>query len=419
MKSIRFAIKMFFLQMKKSVLSVLLMSISMFLLMFTVMIYVGENYTFISCDTSLKRNIANTGVLQLDLDDIDAESVLKFLEEAYNRKEIFCIGNTVDYGTRDPSGGVLLAQQEGHALDYQITLEGLLEAKYMHSYAMNLCELKIEESLSIEELDVSQSDISYIYLGAGYEEIAVGTEYVDEHKQRYVVAGKLAEGQRFINNSLLDGYNTEILDYTGDCTYAVIVINDHQLYSNGCWISAAEGYTIEQAIDAAKETGKNYGITFTYETIDTMYKVASRDIQALLSYLWEVLMIVLASTLLMLVTIQIVTMLEEAKEYGIMYAVGFSKTEITGILLWKHVLTTLAALVVSGGACIYTAVLWFANEDIAYMLKTILGQYVFPAAVMFALVIVVVSYIITNVILSKFTPVKLMKSKFYEGEGVE
>lgn len=411
---LRFAFDMIVSNLKKYILSVLLMSISLLLIMFSLLIYKGEQYSYISCNDALNKGIDGTAVLRLDENSfIYNQEVKTFLKEAFERKEIYCIGSMVDYGCTYESLNELYEIQRGHVQDYEIALQDdLIEIKMINSYAMPLCNLKLKEGIPIEELEFKDSEkIEYLYLGAAYEDIAVGTAFTEKDGKKFVVAGVIEENQRWILSSLVDTYTSEILDYTIDCNYEIFLVTNQDVFSSGLWICAEDGYTIEQAIDAAKEVGKKYDIKFSYDTLMDKVNRVSQDTALLLSYLTKLLGIVMVASLLMIITTQIVTMLESSKNYGVMYAVGFSRREVNRMLLWKHIITAITSLVITIPLCMFVAQYRFANDDMNYMIKTILSTYVFPAAIIVAIVIVIIMHIVTCAILKRLTPVKLIHGK--------
>ena len=411
---LRFAFDMIVSNLKKYILSVLLMSISLLLIMFSLLIYKGEQYSYISCNDALNKGIDGTAVLRLDENSfIYNQEVKTFLKEASERKEIYCIGSMVDYGCTYESLNELYEIQRGHVQDYEIALQDdLIEIKMINSYAMPLCNLKLKEGIPIEELEFKDSEkIEYLYLGAAYEDIAVGTAFTEKDGKKFVVAGVIEENQRWILSSLVDTYTSEILDYTIDCNYEIFLVTNQDVFSSGLWICAEDGYTIEQAIDAAKEVGKKYDIKFSYDTLMDKVNRVSQDTALLLSYLTKLLGIVMVASLLMIITTQIVTMLESSKNYGVMYAVGFSRREVNRMLLWKHIITAITSLVITIPLCMFVAQYRFANDDMNYMIKTVLSTYVFPVAIIVAVAIVIIMHIVTCAILKRLTPVKLIHGK--------
>lgn len=402
------------MQFKKFLLTVVLMVISLLLIMFTVMIYKGEQYSYISSDNMLSKGMEGTAVLRLDDESfVSQDGTIDFLREAYERDEIYCIGSMVDYGCYYESLGELYEIQKGHVQNYEIGLEDeLIEMKTLNSYLMPLCELKLKEGTPVEQLEIKDWDnIEYLYLGAVYDDIEVGTVFTEKDGSKLIVAGIIEENQRWIKSELEHTYTSEILDYTVDCNYVIFLVSNKNVFSSGLWLCAEDGYTIEEAIDAAKEVGTKCGILFTYETLTDKAKEVTRDTDLLLLYLTKLLGIIMVATILMMLTTQIVIMLENTKNYGIMYAVGFSRKEVNRMLLWKHIITAFTSLVLAIPLCMMVAQYRFANDDMKYMIKNILGHYVFPVAIAVSVGMIVIMHIVTCAVLKRFTPVKLIHNK--------
>lgn len=402
------------MQFKKFLLTVVLMVISLLLIMFSVMIYKGKQYSYISCDDILSKGIEGTAILRLDEDSfLNVKGVKAFFKEAYERKEIYSVGNMVEYGCYYESLEELYEIQKGHTQDYELALQGgLLEINCMNLGAAFLCDLKLEEGISPKKLEFDESEkMFYLYIGAAYDSVEVGSEFIEKNGTKFIVAGRMEEQQRWVDSNVENGYNSERLDCSVDCSYGIFMVGNYDVYSGGLWISAEDGYTIEQAIDAAKEVGDKYDISFSYETLANMYEQDEEDVDLLLSYLAKLLGIVIAASLLMIITTQIVTMLENAKAYGVMYVVGFSPKEVNKMLLWKHIITAVSSLVLTAPLCVLVAKYRFSTDDMSYMIKTLLIHYVFPIAITVEIVIVVIMQMITVTVLRRFTPVKLIQNK--------
>jgi ABC-type antimicrobial peptide transport system permease subunit len=123
------------------------------------------------------------------------------------------------------------------------------------------------------------------------------------------------------------------------------------------------------------------------------------------------MVIIICSTFFMLVTTQFVIMLEDSKNYGIMYAVGFSEKEVKHMLLMKHIITFILALVIAIPSCIWIAGKWFATSDMKYMIHTILLQNVVPSALVFIVVLLSLLHIVTGLFLKKMTPNTLIRCR--------
>lgn len=412
MVSIRFAFDMLISQYKKSILMIMLLVVSLLLVMFSIMVYEGENYAKTSCDGVLKAGIKGTGRISLDEESFyKVNEALLFLKEAKKRSEISAIGTIVDYGVVDPSGGILLELQGKNVTDYQNALEDYLEVKTLLPSIVDLCDFQLKEGIPIEALDFSDKKVEYWYLGSAYEEIPIGTEYEGEYGYRYIVAGILKEGMRWIDSNLINGYDTTQLDYSQDCAHSIFAFSTDDINTSEVWITAAEGFSIEQAIMAACEVGEKYKIHFGYETLADMYRSEVENVNILIKILSKIMVIIISSACFMLVITQVVVMLEDSKNYGIMYAVGFSEKEVKHMLITKYIITSVLALVIAIPSCIWIADKWFTVPSLQYMIRTILLQNVIPSAIIFIVVVILLLYIVTGLFLKKMTPNTLIRCR--------
>ena len=71
----------------------------------------------------------------------------------------------------------------------------------------------------------------------------------------------------------------------------------------------------------------------------------------------------------------------------------------------------ICAIILSGAAMYYVAYTEYElSVDMDYVLKTILGTYVYPAGILMSAVMVGIVHIVTIIVLKRMTPVKLIRS---------
>ena len=221
----------------------------------------------------------------------------------------------------------------------------------------------------------------------------------------------MEEGQRWISESLNGRYYTDELDYSFDCTYAVFSVIESGNRINSLFLTASEGYTIDEAIAVTDEIAEKYDISYTCDKLSDMYKEANKENGALISYLIKLLVLIIITTLTMLISTQVVIMLGNTKNYGVMYSVGFSQKEIGAMLLCRQFIMAICAIILSGAAMYYVAYTEYElSVDMDYVLKTILGTYVYPAGILMSAVMVGIVHIVTIIVLKRMTPVKLIRS---------
>lgn len=407
MVTIRLAIDAILMQFRKFIISILLVVVSLLLILFTVMSYQGQNFPYSSCDSVLAQGISGTGILRVGNVDSRLEARAAFIEALSEKPEVECIGDSLSGGTM--ALPELYAIQKGHASAYEYQAYEALEIIFTNVRAMSLCELKLSEGIPPDELVYTdEENPAYLYLGSAYAEIPVGTVYKTDFKT-YIVAGRLEDSQRWIDGSVIDGFDANTLEYTIDCTYSVIAAEKGIPFCDGLWISAADGYTIDQAIGAAYSVAGKYNVSLSSTTLSDLYNVTASDTRLMLSYLVRLMGVVITSALLMLICLQITTLLGSMREYGILYSVGYSRKDITLNILWQNCILAALSLAIVVPAFILIAKWWFNTEELHYMLQHILLYKVFPVALGVLGIVILVTSSISILLLHRLSPIQLMR----------
>lgn len=412
MLHIHFAIDNIFSQLRRFIVSILLITISLILLVLSVLAYDGMNYSYASSDAILAQGMEGTGVLTIDLGQ---ENTDKFLEETYKRNEIYSIGSVQIWGTQ--AIGELLDIQCENTEGYFVADSGYLSVMGLDVRGIDLCELNLSEGITPEQLDFSMATennyINYLYLGSAYESISVGTEYefeMGDFVATYIVAGIMEDGQRWIDPNIDTEIGMNTLDYTIDCTYGIFMIGNLEQSENKVLITASDGYTIDEALEAAHKVATKYGIEMRSLSLTEQYAQECKPIITILSYLKETLIVVIPAIMLMLITSQIVSVMLELNSYGIMCSMGFSIKDINIMLIIKNIIMAVISF-----AIVVPIVIWFASnwfeQDMQYIMKTILLTSALPVAIIVVLAVILITSVTSVVILKRYTPVKLMGTR--------
>lgn len=418
---LRLALDNIFSQFKRFFISILLVVVCLTMVTYLVTIYVSAGYGYNTCDKLLTQGFDGTGVVTINLaqQDIDMDG---FKNDVQKRKEVGAIGGMVGNKANMP--------QEFYEVQKE-NMEGIFVTERgvggkstsiisIDVSALKVCDFEISEGIKPEELDFgSESDeknieyTSYLYLGSAYSNIPIGKEYREEYvyddiKISYVsiVAGKLAEGQRWIDPGIATGMDSSDLDYTADCTYGVFEVrNDH--VSNELFITASKGYSLDAAIQAAYEVAQVYGIDLLNRTLTDIYEESCEYTVLLLSYFGDALLLVIPAMILMLITMQIVSVMQELNSYGVMCAVGYSLKDINIMLIIKNII--LAAVSVGIAAPIVIVLLEVSYRDEFKLLsQTLLLSTSLPVAILIMLIVILITSSTTVIMLKQYTPVKLM-----------
>lgn len=407
MKIIRFTWDWIAMNFKKSLLSILIMVVAFFLGMLSVMSFMEEKLAYVSIEECLNYSTEKTLIIGVDI--LNSYDTNGFINKAYESPEIAAIGAVE---VRSMVNSELFEVQKGHSWNPAYSLDNEVEVAIINIEGLDVCPLKLQNGAYPSELDFTDNKISYLYLGSAYKDIPVGTVYEGNNGYKKIVAGIMEDGQRWVNSDLLWGYSPSRLNYSWDCTYAVFCVENSMLAVN-CFAAVADGYTVDEAIKALNEVAEETGCVITYSAVENICEEGAKESKALTSYIVRLLVIIMVASSIMLISVQVVIILKNTKNYGVMYAVGFNKTEILKAQFLKQIILSLCALVIAGVAIYYFAYQsYFLNADIEYIMKTILARYVFPAGVLQAGLVVVMIQIITAFMFKRMTPDKLIRSTF-------
>lgn len=412
--SLIFAIDSISTHVRKFILAVLLVFMCSLLVLFTLMVYHGQNLVYESCDHVLARGVKNTGIIQLMEDDFHNGEIQNYVEQLEKRKEIDTIGDWDEYVDPAPALEPLWTiQEENYGSEdshMRETITGL-HVQHVIGSAYNLCEMKLSSGTPVEQLSFADSSVYYLYLGYGFRDIPVGTTYQVEG-YTYQVAGILRSGQTWIKEELLFDFSYEIGNAAQSCDYMVFKIcHQEPALSDYFWISSAEGYSIDEALTVADQVAESSGIDIHYSSLQERYEVSQARTILLLQYLSRIIGIVGITALLMLISMQIVFILNNRKEYGIMYAIGYSKRDIFLSTLFYNVIISVVAFVLVLPCLYWIAKRWFSSCGMDYIVTHMFLPYMLPAELFLIGVMLLVVSIVTNAILHIFTPVRMMRSE--------
>ena len=219
----------------------------------------------------------------------------------------------------------------------------------------------------------------------------------------------MKETQRWVDPSISQGMWFEDLDYTLDCKYAVFAIGEESFASTELWIAANDGYTIDDALVAIDQIANKYKISVVYTTLTELYEASCSDTILLLNYFRDTFIIIVPAVILMLITMQMVSVMHELKTYGIMLANGYSMKDINIIMIIKNII-----LSVLGGACAIVPIVFIASNIYTFgfdiVLEHIMVPYVFPVILITLCAIIMVTSLTSIIMLKKYTPIELMKA---------
>lgn len=403
MKYIRFAFEFIAVEWKKFFMRVFLMSVSLFLIQFSLLYYKGISYGYENCDKVLVSGIDGTAHIRMDDGFLDSD----FFKKAAKLNEIVAIGSMADYGgLSDGLEELLQIQTKGNIGD------GMLKIKAINPTILPICRMELKEGMSYRELDYSKPDTTYVYLGSAYEGIPVGTRYeriVDGRFYGYwEVAGIFPEGFRWIKEGLDDAGNIATMDYTEDCSRLIFCLDDG-IFTTGAYLCVADGYSIEDAIAALRGLADSRGISFTYDTFSEMFKEGRWFADILSGIIFKMFIICLLCGFFMIIHFQTLSLIESGRNMGIMLSVGFCPDFLKRVHLIKDCIQGLLVILISLSVSLMFARQIFNQNDMKYILINLCLKNLIPVSLFVVVAIVAVCSVITHIILKKMNPVRLIR----------
>lgn len=340
-------------------LSALLIATGFGLIGFTVLVLLASGYGRSSAEHVLSQGIGNTGVLMVSFGDSDFENdtqkaieeqigkIVRFRRAAKETDMIQAIGGM----GRTQSGDVQMI-----VMDLELT---------------NLCAFPIGKGILPEELPIHENT-QYLYLGYAYRDIPVGSRYVVEAGEEnitYEVAGIFQKNARFASDNMLR--ETDDTAFRNDISLngEIVRINQGEGFNSPWFFSVREGYSVEDAMERLELLADEYGVVIEqyplrekFDAIDAGNRVRKEILFEMTGFL----------TLVIVVTVtcfQLVKTYQNAYRYGIFYALGFSTSDIQGIILLQNGIAFLCALCL---AFVMLALLW-----LIFFVKDVQAQEVF------------------------------------------
>lgn len=386
---------------RRTLVSAVLIAVCLLTVMFSVILLKGFDNSYKTTDKLLKYGIEKTAIVrQENINNL-------FAEELRTQPEIALYGTFDDNGM-DFSPELTEIQLNNLSTDY--SEYNLLDVCCIERDCIDLANFNISKGISPEELDFSQINgkkVEYLYLGAGFDEIPVGTTYERDYGI-FIVAGILDDSQRWFDEQFINGVGMERVDYTIDCTYRVFCVNRGYPLTSDVWLCADESYTIEQAIDKMLKLAEKHNVEVYYTTLEDSYAFANKDLLVIKQICAPSIFVVIFSSILILICMQTLDVFYQLKDLGIMYSLGFSKGKIIKIIALKNTLISLISICISLPLASKIIKLWFTSTEIQSILASFLLKTAFPTALLIIIITILIMTITSTLILSRYSPVQMI-----------
>lgn len=400
----------------KSVLcTIVLCTVSIVLVYFAVYIYKDSIYCKENADKLLRGGISNTGLMS-SIDGIFNDKLDEFRSELYSLEEIEGLGST-----QPPGVGFFGMEDIYRVQSKYIDMDKIaMDESKDFMYCLNI-ENTMVNTLNLElhsgELisDINQPDNStYIYLGYNLREIPIGTEYNistknGEIKDKIIVKGILKKDSRLINTEMFgstEGFYSESC-YTQLDNVVMAVSNSS--FSDLWAFRYSENTNFKTVKEKIEKVADKYGIDVMVGNLESIIKEKETSTQELNKTIVDLLVIALLVSIMIMVCMQIMLILNNLSEYGVLCANGYSIKEICLMLIIENAIKTIISFIL--GTFLSWKLIFYAFAGIDDMLPVfndIFFRYSILNVGLCSLGIIVIVSIIPVWIMSKYKVVDLI-----------
>lgn len=285
----------------------------------------------------------------------------------------------------------------------------------MSCHAPGLYNIELEEGEFPKDMPYNENE-NYVYLGSSFKQYySVGDtseqKITEDFVIKFTVKGFLKENVRVLDEDQLLSVNP----FMGDkCYYElgktdVLVLHNDAENDNCAICTWEDDYSFdeirEKIIKKTDEYGLNCVVSDVSKIVDEKL-VSTREVN---SYILNVLGIILITTIVMMICIQVTSILNNMHEYGVMYANGFKTSGIAFMIIFENVLRMIISSILSLLVVykLLTSQLYNISNTMD-VFNDIFINYVVWINLCSAAVICVLSLVIPLIIISKLRPVQLI-----------
>lgn len=419
---IRFAVDEIILTFKQFTLTTILLVLGIIMTGLSIYLYGSYEYDQRICESLLNEGKERTGYILVE--NFDDEVQKDFIKDIGNIKGIKGVGDIfLDY--ESVIGEIKLVQKKNTSTSSfwdRITKSKSTPSICINYDALNICDVELMDGVSFEEPEDEYT--TYLYLGSGLrDDITIGTTYVNKYKlyegeelvdieQKYIVRGYIKKGEKYIASDIEETYF--VGDYYYDMDYGVIELTNNSktsLSENKLFFSIEDGASMKEVLDEINNVSAKYDIHLTSGIIGNSFEKVIESNKKENRHLIELSVIIMISVILIQLCMQSTNIINNTTRYGILYSNGFTKYDVTGVLIIQNVIKFLIALLITS-TLVVLYVDFYYKDYFADLIPRILFQIrelVALKTVGISLVVVVLGLIVPLMVIERTSPSKLIK----------
>lgn len=402
----RFALEQWVRSLKKMILMTGLFCFSFLL---TGAVIYGNEYGLHSrksSDRILSGGLENTGVA--DVLATDMMTAGQLLAGIADMEEVAFIASYSERNLKweGETARLLLERQKEmlpwpKGFEYVPVMDTLLRVIMMNVDGWALCRLELEKGQPPREVALDENQV-YLYLGAGYEDVPLGTTIDMLFGRTGVVAGIFKKGQKWLDSDKLRYFDENNSDICIEMDYRMMLLMPRgelgEVSSPAWFFGIAPGHDMEsvsekiQARCAQKNAQVSVGsLEKSFDARDALHADSMKIVR-------QMMVMTLFSVVLIQVCVQMAEILTCQRRYGILCASGMSMRAISGEAVIKNLLNLLlgGVIALSLGLC------WVGRKDI--LLEMALAKTAAVGLLSFA-----AAHVLPLAVLAQTRPARLMR----------
>lgn len=413
------------LRIRSVIFTIILCTVSIVLFSIAIYMYEDSKYGERKTDELLAEGVNHTGEMSVASGYNNEMSVsLDYTSDKINklRIELFNIDGITSVGENPTLEPVLSNMNELHEIQSKYTDmkgcdSGCIKGVFVNNTSLRCCNISLYSGELLEELN-QDKDCYYLYLGYNLKEVPLGTQYTipfaengEKKEAKVIVKGILSKNTEYINSNVITNTNTNTI-ISDECSIHmdnyIMVVNNHY-YSNTFMYSVDSLYDIEQIDEQIDSIAKRNGLKVNLAHVSEIFKEKKESSHKLLKTILQLLSISTIVSITIMICMQVLLILNNLSEYGILCANGYRIKDISYMLLIENFIKTaiayFVAVYLSAKIILYS---FSTYADVQYVFYDIFYNHVIIKVGVISVLIAIVSSIIPVFVLRKYKVVNLI-----------
>lgn len=408
-------LRLIFKSMKNRIVSILMVTvvciISLMLVSMSIYIYENSIYCTKQINSIMKEKVENSAIIGIMGTESDEESEKSnaFRKVLGEMPEISAAGYT-KFATGMDGCEYAEVQRKIKGNDDE------LRYLYLESEAADLYNIELEEGQLVKDMP-NDDGLIYVYLGSAFKDYySVGDEsewkVTEEIRFKFIVKGFFKDGVRVLRQNEVEDSGAFLGDKCYDTlgeTDAIMEFNRGTISSSTMLCSWKDGYSFDEMQTKILDKAEECGIECVVASMSEIINEKVRSTKEINEYILNVLGVILATTIVMMICIQVTSILNNMSEYGILYANGFTTANIGIMLIVENVLKMIISCAVSLAIVkkLLTTLLYIIPEE-QEVFNDIFNNNVIWGNIGAAAIMSLASLIIPLIFITRLKPVQLI-----------